>query len=158
MQLPEFPVGGGCQCGSVRYELLAPPLSVYACHCKDCQRFSGAAWSMSMPVRREALRHLKGELKAFDKPADSGRTVRMLACAICGTNMWNEPLSSPEIFVVRAGTLDDIDWIEPVGNIWTQSRAAWVEIDPALVNFTGQPPSREPLYEAWTQKTGAPGA
>lgn len=155
MQLPDFPVGGGCQCGSVRYELLAPPLSVYACHCKDCQRFSGAAWSMSMPVRRETLRHLKGELKAFDKPAESGRTVRMLACAVCGTNMWNEP-PSPDIFIVRAGTLDDIDWIEPVGNIWTQSRAAWVEIDPALVNFAGQPPSREPLYQAWTRKTGAP--
>ena len=47
---------------------------------------------MSMPVARERLEHLGGELAAYDKPADSGRTVRMLACARCGTKLWNEPL------------------------------------------------------------------
>eukprot|EP01036_Dinobryon_divergens_P058580 gene58580-78143_t len=37
MKLPQFPVDGGCQCGAVRYRLLAAPLGIYACHCKDCQ-------------------------------------------------------------------------------------------------------------------------
>ena len=32
--------------------------------------------------------------------------------------------------MARAGTLDNMDWAEPIGNIWTDSKAAWVKIDP----------------------------
>jgi len=36
-----------------------------------------------------------------------------------------------------------------VGNIWTASKAPWVEIDPDVPNFPGQPPDRKPLFDAW---------
>src|SRR5690606_7403753 len=107
MSLPGFPVEGGCQCGATRYRLEAPPLAVYNCHCRDCQRSSGGTYSMSMPVQRSNVRHLSGRLDAYDKPADSGRTVRMLSCAECGTNVWNEPLAAPELLTLKPGTLDD---------------------------------------------------
>lgn len=106
---------------------------------------------MSMVVKREHVDLLSGELSAFDKAADSGRTVRMLGCAACGTKVWNEPLSSTSILVLKPGTLDDIGWAVPIGNIWTASRAPWVEIDEGLVNFPGQPPDRQPLYDAWAE-------
>jgi hypothetical protein len=151
MPLPAFPVEGGCQCGAVRYRLTAPPLSVYNCHCRDCQRTSGATHEMSMPLRRETLVHLSGELGSFDKVAASGRVVRLYRCAICGTKVWNEPLSAPGLLIGKPGTLDDMSWARPVGNIWTDSRAPWVEIDETLVNFAGQPPDRQPLYGAWSK-------
>jgi hypothetical protein len=137
----------------VRYRVTAPPLSVYNCHCLDCRRSSGGTHTMSMPVRRETVELLEGELTAFDKAADSGRVVRMLGCGRCGTKVWNEPLSFAAILVVKPGTLDDMDWAVPVGNIWTASKAPWVEIDPDLVNFEGQPPDRQPLYDAWERLT-----
>ena len=155
MTLPSFPVEGGCQCGAVRYRLTAPPLAVYNCHCRDCQRSSGATHSMSMPVQRSIFEHLSGRLAAYDKPADSGRVVRMLGCAECGTKVWNEPLSAPDLLIVKPGTLDDMSWAVPVGNIWTASRAPWAEIDAALVNFTGQPADRQALYDAWTAHVAA---
>ena len=73
MALPEFPVEGGCQCGAVRYRLKASPLTVYNCHCKDCQRFSGAAWSMSMIVRDEDFEVLSGQTVRYDRKANSGK-------------------------------------------------------------------------------------
>jgi hypothetical protein len=149
MSLPEFPVEGGCQCGAVRYRLTASPLSVYNCHCKDCQRYSGAGWSMSMPVRSDTLEVLSGELVQVSRTADSGRILIMNFCARCFTWLWNQP-PAPGLLVVRAGSLDNMDWAQPVGNIWTDSKAAWAEIDPAQVNFAGQPANREPLYDAWT--------
>ena len=149
MKLPEFPVEGGCQCRAVRYRITAPPLAVYNCHCKDCQRASGATHSMSMFVPRKDVERLQGELTAYDKAADSGRTVRMLGCAACGTKVWNEPLSSPAMLVVKPGTLDDMGWARPIGNIWTASKASWVAIDETLVNFEGQPVDRQPLFDAW---------
>lgn len=151
VQLPQFPVEGGCQCGAVRYRLLGPPLAVYVCHCKDCQRLSGAAASMSMPIASDQVELLAGTLTAYDKPADSGRIVRMLGCSRCGIKLWNEPLATPGLLVLKPGTLDDSRWARPVGNIWTASRAPWSEIDPAMVNFDGQPADRQPLYAAWAE-------
>lgn len=151
MKLPAFPVEGGCQCRAVRYRITAAPMTVYRCHCTDCHRSSGATYSMSMIMHREHVDLLQGELIAYDKAADSGRVVRALGCSLCGTRVWNEPLSNTAILVVKPGTLDDMNWAVPIGNIWTDSRVPWVEIDETLVNFPGQPPDRLPLYDAWAK-------
>jgi hypothetical protein len=149
MKLPAFPVEGGCQCGAIRFRLKSPPRAVYACHCKDCQRFSGTTHSLSAVVLAGDLELTQGAFTAFDKPADSGRTVRMLGCAQCGTKVWNEPLASPEFLILKPGTLDDMDWLHPIGNIWTDSAARWVPINPDEPNFPGQPPNRQPLIDAY---------
>jgi hypothetical protein len=149
MVMPEFPVEGGCQCGAVRYRLNRAPQAVYTCHCKDCQRFSGASGTMSMVVHKGDVELIVGALDGFDKAADSGRTVRMLGCAACGTKIWNEPLSFPELLIVKPGTLDDMSWARPVGNIWTDRKLPWVTIEPDVPNFGGQPPSRQPLIDAY---------
>jgi hypothetical protein len=65
MKLPNFPVEGGCQCRAVRYRLNAGPLTVYNCHCKDCQRSSGATNSMSMLMRRQDVELLCGTLTTY---------------------------------------------------------------------------------------------
>ncbi len=153
IDLPAFPVEGGCQCGAVRYRITASPLTVYNCHCRDCQRASGGTHTMSMPILVEHFEHLSGALMEFDKSADSGRTVRMLGCAVCGTKLWNQPLASPAMLVVKPGTLDDPSWAVPIGNIWTGSALPWVAIDATQVNFPAQPPDRQPLYDAWTAAT-----
>jgi hypothetical protein len=150
--LPAFPVDGGCPCGAVRYRLNAPPLAVYNCHCRDCQR-AGGAYEMSMPIRRDTHRHLAGMLASFEKTAASGRVVRMFRCARCGAKVWNEPLAAPELLVLKPGTLDDPAWAAPIGNIWTAHRLPWVPVDDGLVNFPRQPPDRQPLYDAWTAAT-----
>jgi hypothetical protein len=148
-ELPAFPVEGGCICGAVRYRIKAAPLGVYNCHCKDCQRQSGAAFSGSMIVRRENFEVIAGETLVFDKPADSGRIVRQHACPICHTRLYNEPLGSPDFIVLKPGTLDDSSWAVPIGNIWTESRAPWSEIDWQQPTFPGQPPVRDALFTAW---------
>jgi hypothetical protein len=149
MRLPQFPVEGGCQCGAVRYRLKAAPMGIYACYCKDCQRFSGTTHTLSMVVRAGDVELIAGELAGFDKAADSGRVVRMLGCRLCGTKVWNEPLSFPDLVIMKPGTLDDMSWARPVGSIWTDRRQRWVALDPEGPNFPGQPPSRQPLFDAF---------
>src|SRR3546814_6815032 len=44
---------GGCLCGALRYRIApAAELCVYCCHCRDCQRLSSSAFTVSM-VRSE---------------------------------------------------------------------------------------------------------
>ena len=148
--LPAFPVEGGCQCGAVRFRITAGPLAVYNCHCRDCQRASGGTHTISMPIGRDRVEHVSGDLMAFDKTADSGRVIRMMGCSVCGTKLWNEPQASVAMLVVKTGTLDDPSWAVPIGNIWTASALPWADIDETQVNFPGQPPDRQPLYDAWS--------
>jgi hypothetical protein len=49
------PYFGQCLCGALRFRITAEPLTMYACHCVDCQRRTGAAFALSMLVRRSAL-------------------------------------------------------------------------------------------------------
>lgn len=153
--LPEFPVEGGCQCGSVRYRLTRKPHAVYRCHCTDCRKFSGAAYGISMPADRDSVELIKGEPAVYHKQAASGRVVEMFYCPTCLTRLWNHPQGNDSLTVLRAGTLDDTDWAVPVGNIWTQSKVSWIDIDPDEPHFEGQPSSRELLYGAWQNKVGA---
>ncbi len=107
-----------------------------------------------MPVRRDSFRHTAGGVVCAEKTADSGRIVRMFRCARCGAKIWNQPLASPDILVLKPATLDDPRWAAPVANIWTDARLAWIDIDPSLLDFPRQPPDRQPLYDAWAAATG----
>jgi hypothetical protein len=56
---PPYP--GRCLCGAVRYRVTEEPLTLYACHCTDCQKRSGSAFGLSMWVRRAAIEATRGE-------------------------------------------------------------------------------------------------
>jgi hypothetical protein len=106
---------------------------------------------MSMFVRDEDFEVLSGQTVRYDRKADSGNVVAMNFCSHCHGWLWNNNPALPGIKVARAGTLDNMDWAEPIGNIWTDSKAAWAKIDPELVNFPKQTVDRTPLFDAWTR-------
>jgi hypothetical protein len=148
--LPIFPVEGGCVCGAVRYGVHAAPLSVYACHCKDCQRFSGGPFSVAITVRLTDFSLDRGEPARLAKPADSGRVVGVRFCRNCGTRLWHEPAHSPHLVNIAAGTLDDCSWAQPAAHVWESRKASWISFtNPSFFSCDGQPQDREPLYMAW---------
>ena len=57
---------GGCQCGNIRYEIVGTPNALVVCHCTDCQRQSGSAFGMTLPVNEADFRLTKGEVKKGD--------------------------------------------------------------------------------------------
>jgi hypothetical protein len=152
-----FPLGGGCVCGSVRYRIHAPPLSVYACHCKDCQRFSGGPFSLAMAVRVSEFSLDRGDPARLAKPADSGRVVGVRFCRDCGTRLWHEPAHSPHLVNIAAGTLDDSSWAIPAAQVWASRKSDWISFaSPLYFSCDGQPSEREPLYEAWKMAGNKP--
>ncbi|MFL6835047.1 MAG: GFA family protein, partial [Xanthobacteraceae bacterium] len=70
-----LPLSGGCQCGGVRYELSAEPLTVYVCHCTECQRQSGSAFALSLAVARDALAVVKGTPAKWRRVVASDRVI-----------------------------------------------------------------------------------
>lgn len=141
------PYTGGCQCGQIRFELRAEPLTLYACHCKECQKQSSSAFGMSMPVPHDAVVILQGTPKQWTRGADSGREVNCLFCGKCGTRLFHNPSRNSKIINVKPGTLDDTSWLKPVGNLWTRSAQKWVSLSEQMLNYETQPSHFDSLFE-----------
>jgi hypothetical protein len=146
-----IPFTGSCQCGQVRYEVSAKPLTLYLCHCKECQKQSSSAFGMSLTVPRNALTILEGEVKTWTREVNSDREVACLFCGNCGTRLFHDRAYSKETINIKAGTLDDTSWLEPIGNVWTKSAQPWVNISEKLLNYEGQPDEVNALWERWDQ-------
>jgi hypothetical protein len=128
---------GGCQCGQVRYSILAEPIMLYACHCRDCQRQSGSAFGMSLIVADSAFRLDSGNLKTFETRADSGRSKTCAFCPDCGARIYNAVTSSRKS--IKAGTLDDVSKLQPRAHIWTSRKQPWTVLPADLRCYSEEP-------------------
>jgi hypothetical protein len=134
----------------VRYRLTAPPLGVYACHCRDCQRETSGPYAVGAIVPEANFEVLTAApLRLFEKRAESGRDVPQFSCARCGTRMWHRPKRTPDQLVLKVGTLDDASWAVPVVHIWTSGRLPWVRLEGAARAYEGALPDRDILYAEW---------
>ena len=128
---PSLPMTGGCQCGAIRYEITSFPLLLYTCNCTDCQRQTGSAFALNMPVRFEDFRILQGEPNGWHHTSPNGTAVISRFCGNCGTRLYGERDGRPETVSLRAGTLDDTSWLVPVAHFFTRSAQPWVNRRPA---------------------------
>ena len=99
---------GRCLCGSVRYQTGSPPLWVTVCHCRFCQRATGADRMVQPVFAREEFR-FEGENPAvYSQPSEgSGKAIEVHFCARCGTKLALTFERWPNKIGVYAGTLDD---------------------------------------------------
>ena len=131
------PYTGGCQCGSVRYAVTTEPIRLLACHCQECQRQSGSAFGMSMPVKKDNLT-VTGLTKQFARSADSGNEVTGMFCPECGVRIYHVLASAPDIVALKPGTLDDTSWLRPRSFIWMKSAQGWVSVPDDVKTFERQ--------------------
>ncbi len=143
------PYEGGCFCGSVRYRLTAEPLTLYACHCTDCQRHTGSSFGLSMVVNRDAVEIHASKPRRYTAASPSGINRRGRFCGQCATRLWGEPVKFPQVLVLRPGTLDDTHWVRPVAHIWLRSAQPWVPIPEGVLRFERQPDDPMALIKAW---------
>lgn len=151
--IPEPPHKGGCLCGAVRYSLASRPLSINACHCRDCKKLSGATNLLMVTALRADFLH-EGETHTFHKKADSGRVVTIHRCAQCGTRLWHETQLGAQYILFAAGTLDDPSWAIPTAHIWTGRAEAHERFTPDALVLEGQPPDRTGMLEAFRRIYG----
>ena len=103
---------GGCLCGAVRYEARTDPLRVTLCHCRFCQRATGAAYMVEPIFRHEDLPVTKGTPAIYShRSIGSGKLVHVHFCQACGTKLYLTFERFPDLRGVYAGTFDEPDWI-----------------------------------------------
>jgi hypothetical protein len=146
---PALPLTGGCPCGAARFEVTAMPLLVYACHCTECQRWSGSAFSMSMPVASKSFRIVRGEPKPWHRTGTSGVQSTYWFCGDCGGRVYGERDARLDIRAVRAGTLDDTSWLRPVAHVHMRSAQPWEQLAGDAECFEIMPKDFWALADKW---------
>ena len=127
-----FPLEGGCDCRHVRYRMATPPLFVHCCHCRWCQRESGAAFALNAMIESDRSRCWRGEPEIVDTPSASGLGQKIARCPRCRLAVWSHYAGAgPFVKFVRVGTLDQPDLLPPDIHIFTASKQPWVVLPPA---------------------------
>ncbi|MBI2800303.1 MAG: GFA family protein [Gammaproteobacteria bacterium] len=114
---------GGCLCGGLRYLVSGPPIDAGFCHCRMCQRATGAptvAWG-TVPVA--AFRYSKGSPAIYP----SSMRYQREFCAMCGTSIVFRGQRAPRFVDFTLASLDTPTAIEPEYHIWRMSRIPWFE-------------------------------
>ena len=124
------PIVGGCLCGAIRYESTEPPQISGACHCRMCQKWTGAASAMTVAFDTEHFRFSQGTPKMFMASAVLERHF----CGECGSSLMHRyvvPPYGPNLARVGIGTLDDRTCVEdPKFHFGIESRiGGWVCVD-----------------------------
>jgi hypothetical protein len=126
-----FPLEGGCTCREVRYRMTTPPLFVHCCHCRWCQRESGASFALNAMIEADRVLLLKGEVDVVDTPSNSGKGQKISRCPRCRIAVWsNYAGAGDSVHFVRVGTLDQPDRLPPDIHIFTASKQPWVVLPP----------------------------
>ena len=124
-----FPVEGGCDCKAIRYRMESKPLYVHCCHCRWCQRESGASFALNAMIEGNRVTNLGCEPDVVDTPSDSGLGQKIARCPKCRVAVWsNYAGSGPVVKFVRVGTLDEPDLLPPDIHIFTASKQPWVQL------------------------------
>ena len=129
---------GGCLCGAVTYETSAEPQIVGHCHCVDCRKSSGTGHGTHVGLPEAALT-LNGDVKFYDRPADSGNIVSRGFCANCGSAILSRNSAMAGMAFLRASSLDDPDAVAPQMIVYASRAPAWDKMDPDLPSFSEMP-------------------
>lgn len=133
-----YPIEGGCDCGKVRYRMLTAPLVVHCCHCRWCQRETGASFALNAMIEADRVVNLGDEPEVIATPSNSGAGQQIARCPGCRVAVWSHYAGSGHLTkFVRVGTLDDPDILPPDVHIFTASKQPWVLLADDARSYAG---------------------
>lgn len=101
----------------MRYTVRGDPEHVGRCHCTDCGKESGSAFTVYAQWPLEAFQ-IEGDIATY-----RGRGF----CPRCGSRVLNPPAPDDRLVEIRVGTLDDAPFgLEPEPEIWIERREPWL--------------------------------
>jgi len=108
------------------------------CHCEQCQRRTGSAFSIAVFYHRDAVT-ITGTASAYERPSASGFPVRFHFCPRCGSNLYWEALRLPDLIGVAIGGFADPDFPAPTQSVWMAEKQRWLELPAGIEGHDRNP-------------------
>ena len=132
-------ITGSCLCGNIQYEFDNAPAMTGVCHCKNCQRQAGSAFSTLAAVAKDDFRITSGEPKLYEDPdTRGGNIVQRFFCGDCGSPIYSALPDQPDAIYLKTGTLDDTSSWQPMFHVWCETKQNWVELDESVPQMQTQ--------------------
>ncbi|RCU50091.1 GFA family protein [Corallincola holothuriorum] len=122
---------GGCLCGAIRYQTSAMPFAADHCHCRQCQKHTGAVVASWMDFKTEQVSWTKGTVNEYP----SSEYVRRGFCPDCGSTLTYRDTRHPDYTTMTIATLDKPSQVQPTYHIHTDSQVSWLVIDDDCKRF-----------------------
>jgi hypothetical protein len=135
-----YPIGGGCLCGRIRFELSEPPRSAGYCHCTRCQGRTGSGSSAQAQIDGRAFTLLEGEehLGCWRHP-DGG--MEKCFCRECGAHLFSRDPEGSAQMSIRMSAFDEDPGIRPSFRGFVAYAASWEPIpDDGLERYDERKP------------------
>ena len=117
-----------CRCGQLSATCTGEPVRVSVCHCLDCQKRSGSAFSAQArwPAEQVAI---AGASKTFVHTADSGNTITHHFCPDCGSTVhYRIDGKFDGLIAIPIGAFADPAFPAPRFSVWEERKHDWVAI------------------------------
>ncbi|MCB6182062.1 GFA family protein [Leeia sp. TBRC 13508] len=140
---------GQCQCGDIQYKVTGEALTLFACHCTECQKQSSSAFGMGLWVEQESVEISGKDLKSWTRKLPSGREMECLFCPTCGSRLFHHGKGQEDLISIKAGTLNQTNQLQPVAHIWTKSKQPWVQLPDNVLQYPENPENFADMIDAW---------
>jgi hypothetical protein len=132
-----YPKTAACACGKLTVTVTAPPQTVHACSCLDCQRGSGSAFSYSAFFPDSAVQ-VAGEATRWRRSSESGRWNESSFCPTCGVTVFTRLEVLPGIVCVSVGCFNEPDFPAPGKLYWNSRRHHWLDLPTGIERIETQ--------------------
>jgi hypothetical protein len=116
-----------CHCGSLRAKTSGEPVLVNICHCRACQRRTGAL-AGSGAIFEKTRVTIEGNSKVFERDAQEGRKIRFHFCPNCGTSLYWDGDLRPDWYVVAVGAFANPEFPPPSVSIYEETKHRWMRL------------------------------
>ncbi len=124
---------GGCLCGAVRYTIRSKPFAADYCHCRRCQRVTGAPVSAWMDFKAPQVEWLDNStLAEYESTSD----IRRGFCSKCGSTLTFRSVSHPQYLSLAITSLDNPEKYHPDYHIYTSAQMPWHIIEDEYPRYT----------------------
>ncbi len=129
----EWKLEGGCTCSAVRYRMTCKPMFVHCCHCRWCQRETGASFALNAMIEADRVIVVQGAPETVNTPSNSCKGQKIVRCPSCRVALWSHYAGAGDVVCfVRVGSLDEPDRLPPDIHIFTSSKQLWIVLPPGI--------------------------
>jgi hypothetical protein len=129
-----------CHCGQFRVRFDGDPDLVSSCHCLACQRRTGTVFAANAFFRRNRIVAIEGEHRTWARTGESGQVLTFHFCPTCGSTVFWERESAPDVVTVAVGSFADPAFPAPVRTVWTEHMHGWLPFPESIPRHRQNPP------------------